>query len=139
MNFRADSPRRPLLFLISAFGTGITASQRCMPASITPDEVAEFAVCRTATAISLACAAVNNHLRDKPLDLWRGRLRKGFRAKMGYEINDRRGWRCSVCLHAASKPSELARMNDGWDTSAVLFNQYCNFFLLSLDSFRKNR
>lgn len=75
-------------------------------------------------------AAVDSRLRDKPLDWW-GSLRKGFGARTGYEINGGTGWRCDVCLHAASKSSELAHMNDRLSTSAVLLNQYCDFFFSS--------
>lgn len=93
----------------------------------TRDEVVESAVCRTASEISAACSAVNNHLSDKPLDLW-GSLRKGCRAKTGYEINGGTGWRHDVCLHAASKSSEMAHMNEHLSTYTVLLNQYCDYF-----------
>lgn len=56
-------------YFIFSFQRLVTASQRSVPASVPPDEVAELAVCRAATTISSASAAVNNHLRDKPLDL----------------------------------------------------------------------
>lgn len=115
-------------YFIFSFQRLVTASQRSVPASVPPDEVAELAVCRAATTISSASAAVNNHLRDKPLDLGGWGLGKGFRAKTGYEINGRTGWRRDVCLHAASKPSEPAGMKDRWEASAVLFHQYCDFF-----------
>lgn len=98
--------------------------------SRTRDEVVESAVCRTASEISAACSAVNNHLSDKPLDLW-GSLRKGCRAKTGYEINGGTGWRHAVCLHAASKSSEMAHMNEHLSTCTVLLNQYCDFFFTS--------
>lgn len=91
------------------------------------DEVVESAVCRTASEISAACSAVNNHLSDKPLDLW-GSLRKGCRAKSGYKINGGTGWRHDVCLHAASKSSEMTHMNEHLSTYTVLLNQYCDFF-----------
>lgn len=59
---------------------------------------------------------------------WVGGLRKGFRAKTGYEINERTGLRRDVCLHVARKLSEPAGMRDRWEASAVLFHQYCDFF-----------
>lgn len=93
----------------------------------THDEAVELDICRTANRISSACMAVNNHLRDKPLHLW-GSLRKGFRAKMGYEINGGIGWRRDVCLPAASKSSELACMSDRLDTSPVLLKTILGFF-----------
>lgn len=60
-----------------------------------------------------------------------GSLRKGFRAKTGSEINGGTGWRHDVCLHAASKSSEMAHMNEHLSTSAVLLNQYCDYFFHS--------
>lgn len=71
--------------------------------------------------VLMARKAVNNRLCDKPLDLW-GSLRKGFRAKMGYEIHGDTGCRHYVCLHAASKPSESALVNDRLNIAAVSLN-----------------
>lgn len=56
-----------------------------------------------------------------------GSLRKGFRAK----INGGTGWRHDVCLHAASKSTEMAHINEHLSTSAVLLNQYCDYFFHS--------
>lgn len=137
MNFRADSPCRPILFFhFSAWSRPLSVpcllAFRLMKLQSWP--YAELPPRYPRPARQSIIIYVISHWT------WGGGLGKGFRAKTGYEINGRTGWRRDICLHAASKPSEPAGMKDRWEASAVLFHQYCDFFpLFPLDSFPKNR
>lgn len=84
-------------------------------------ESLRLTICKTALMVLTDGKAVNNRLRDKPLNL-RGSLRKRLGAKMGYEIHGDTGCRRYVCLHAAREPMRAARVNDCLNIAAVSLN-----------------
>lgn len=84
-------------------------------------ESLRLTICKTALMVLTDGKAVNNRLRDKPLNL-RGSLRKRLGAKMGYEIHGDTGCRHYVCLHAAREPMKAARVNDRLNIAAVSLN-----------------
>lgn len=121
MNFRADS-LLPLsaevffliIFFISQSAAGVMASQHSVPSGAKKNKQKKHG-----HGPSIIVYAISHRTCG-------GAREKAPGSETGYEINGGTGSRRGVCLHAASKSSELARMNDRFSASAVLLNQYCN-------------